>query len=93
MRRLSPAGQEGLWLWVAAALESGRVAVYGQAVEVFGVAERSVGSWWRAFKSGGRQALPAGERESRAGKGELIDDSVRGAVLQRCATTPRLAWG
>jgi transposase len=82
MRRLSPAAQEDLRLRVVATLESGRVRSYGQAAEVFGVAERSVGTWWRAFKSGGRQALLAGERESRAGKGELIDDSARGAVLQ-----------
>ncbi|MEU2874689.1 helix-turn-helix domain-containing protein [Streptomyces olivoreticuli] len=60
MRRLSPAVQEDLRLRVVAALESGRVGTYGEAAEVFGVAERSVGSWWRAFRSGGRQALLAG---------------------------------
>lgn len=82
MRRLSPTAQEDLRLRVVAALESGRVATYGQAAEMFGVSERSVGSWWRAFKVGGRRALLAAERESRAGKGELVDDSARGAVLQ-----------
>ncbi|MFE0800415.1 winged helix-turn-helix domain-containing protein [Streptomyces sp. NPDC058812] len=82
MRRLVPAAQEDLRLRVVAALESGRVATYGQAAELFGVSERSVGSWWRAFKTGGRAALKAAERESRAGKGELVDDSARGAVLR-----------
>ncbi|MEN8651570.1 LysR substrate-binding domain-containing protein [Streptomyces sp. 21So2-11] len=57
MRWLSPAAQEDLRLRVVAALESGRVATYAQAAEVFGVAERPVGTWWRAFKSGGKRAL------------------------------------
>jgi transposase len=82
MRRLSPDAQEDLRLRVVAALESGRVATYGRAAEMFGVSERSVGTWWRAFKAGGKPALLAAERESRAGKGELLDDSARGAVLQ-----------
>lgn len=33
-----------------------------------------------AFKAGGRPALLAAERESRAVKGEFLDDSARGAV-------------
>jgi transposase len=82
MRRLPPAAQEDLRLRVVAALESGRVRTYGQAAEVFGVSERSVGTWWRSSRAGGRQALLAAPRESRRGKGELLDDSARGAVLQ-----------
>ncbi|MCY0931532.1 IS630 family transposase [Streptomyces sp. H27-H1] len=81
MRRLSPAAQEDLRLRVVAALESGRVRTYGQAAEVFGVSTRSVGTWWRASRAGGRPALLAVVREPRAGKGELIDVSARGAVL------------
>ncbi|MFD9359785.1 helix-turn-helix domain-containing protein [Streptomyces sp. NPDC060031] len=53
MRRLSPDAQEDLRLRVVAALESGRVVTYGRAAEMFGVSERSVGSWWRAFKAQG----------------------------------------
>ncbi|MBP2400786.1 helix-turn-helix domain-containing protein [Streptomyces syringium] len=54
-RRLGPAAQEVLRLRVVAALESGRVRGYRQAAEVFGVAERSVGSWWRKYQAwGGR---------------------------------------
>lgn len=82
MRRLPPVAQEDLRLRVVAALESGRVRTYGQAAEVFGVSVRSVGSWWRAFKSGGRQALLAAVRPSRAGTGELLNASARGAVLE-----------
>lgn len=82
MRRLSPAAQEVLRLRVVAALESGRVRTYGQAAEMFGVSERSVGTWWRASRAGGRQALLAAVREPRSGKGELLDASARGAVLR-----------
>ncbi len=43
LRRVAPAGREGVRLRVVAALESGRVKGYRQAAEVFQVAERSVG--------------------------------------------------
>ncbi|MGW8955996.1 helix-turn-helix domain-containing protein [Streptomyces sp. NPDC055709] len=46
-----------VWLRVVAALESGTVRSYRQAAETFGVSERSVGSWWRAYRAGGREAL------------------------------------
>lgn len=82
MRRLPPAAQEDLRLRVVAALESGRVRTYGRAAEMFGVSERSVGTWWRASRVGGRQALLAVAREPRAGKGELVGESARGAVLE-----------
>ncbi|MER7468757.1 IS630 family transposase, partial [Streptomyces sp. NPDC097981] len=82
MRRLSPAAQEDLRLRVVAALESGRVRTYVQAAEVFGVSERSVGTWWRAVRAEGGRAVLAAPRESRAGKGELIGESARGAVLR-----------
>ncbi|MFI9081630.1 IS630 family transposase [Streptomyces sioyaensis] len=82
MRRLTPVAQEDLRLRVVAALESGRVRTYGQAAEVFGVSERSVGTWWRAFKTGGRQALLAVVAQPRTGMGELLDASARGAVLE-----------
>ncbi|GAQ51469.1 hypothetical protein a10_01249 [Streptomyces acidiscabies] len=82
MQRLSLAAQEDLRLRVVSALESGRVWTYGQAAEVFGVSERSVGTWWRAGRTGGRQALLAAVPEPRSSKGELIDESARGAVLR-----------
>ncbi|MFE2186428.1 IS630 family transposase [Streptomyces sp. NPDC059455] len=82
MRRLVPAAQEDLRLRVIAALESGRVGTYGQAAEMFGVSSRSVGTWWRAFQAGGRQALLVAVRQPRAGVGELLNDSARGAVLR-----------
>ncbi|MFJ8159206.1 helix-turn-helix domain-containing protein [Streptomyces sp. NPDC094468] len=53
-RLLSPAAQEVLRLRVVAALKSGRVGSYRQAAEVFGVSQRSVGTWWRAYRSLGR---------------------------------------
>ncbi|WP_073450259.1 IS630 family transposase [Streptomyces yunnanensis] len=82
MRRLTPAAQADLRLRVVAALESGQVRTYGQAAELFGVSERSVGTWWRALQAGGRQDLLAAVRPPRAGMGELLDSSARGAVLQ-----------
>ncbi len=65
-----------------AALKSGRVGAYGQVAEMFGVSPRSVGTSWRAFQAGGRQALPAVVRQPRAGTGELPDNLARGAVVQ-----------
>ncbi|WP_461124399.1 helix-turn-helix domain-containing protein [Saccharothrix stipae] len=46
-----------LRLRVVAALESGKVEGYRQAAEVFGVSERSVGTWWRAYRRNGRDGL------------------------------------
>ncbi|WP_398780293.1 helix-turn-helix domain-containing protein [Streptomyces sp. NBRC 110611] len=40
-----------------AALRSGAVRSRWQTAVVFGVSERSVGSWWRAYRAGGREAL------------------------------------
>lgn len=67
LRRVVPVGREVVRLRVVAALESGAVGSYRQAAEV---SERSVGSWWRASRSGGREAL-AVKRESRPGPHEL----------------------
>ncbi|MEV7676214.1 winged helix-turn-helix domain-containing protein [Streptomyces sp. NPDC088752] len=67
---------------MVSALESGRVRTYGQAAEMFGVFERSVGTWWQASRAGGRQALLAVVREPHSDSGELIDESARGAVLR-----------
>ncbi|WP_338675151.1 hypothetical protein V1460_20810 [Streptomyces sp. SCSIO 30461] len=52
LRRVAPAGREVVRLRVVAALESGQVKGYRQAAEVFQVAERSVGTWWRAYRAG-----------------------------------------
>lgn len=82
MRCLPPAVQEDLRLRVVSALESGRVRTYGQAAKMFGISERSVGTWWRAGRTGGRQGLLAAVPEPPAGKGELIDESARGTALQ-----------
>lgn len=82
MRQLSPSAQEGLRLRVVTAIASGQVRTYGQAAEVFGVSERSVGTWWRAYQVGGRDALLAKRRQPRTGMGELIGQAERAAILQ-----------
>jgi len=69
---------------VVAALESGAVRTYRQAAETFGVSERSVGGWWRAYRSGGRDAL-AGKRNRRSGPPELIGDEERAVLFQAMA--------
>ncbi|WP_137816933.1 helix-turn-helix domain-containing protein [Gandjariella thermophila] len=61
-RRLSRAQREVLRLRVVAALESGQVSGYRRAAQVFRVCERSVGSWWRAYRRDGRQALAVRRR-------------------------------
>lgn len=65
---------------MAEALESVRVRSYVRAAEVFGVSGRSVGTWRRAFKAGGRQAPPTAVARPRTGTG-VLDASARGAVL------------
>ncbi|MFD5513979.1 helix-turn-helix domain-containing protein [Streptomyces sp. NPDC127051] len=69
---------------MVAALESGRVQSCRQAAEVFGVGERSVGTWWRKYQVGGRDAL-AVRRTRRSGRPELIGDAERAAVYQAMA--------
>jgi transposase len=83
-RRLPPVAREVVRLRVVAALESGTVRTYRQAAEMFGVSERSVGSWWRAYRSGGRDAL-AVRRTRRPGPQELISDVDRGTLFQAMA--------
>jgi transposase len=83
-RRLSPAEREVLRLRVVAALESGKVAGYRQAAEVFGVSERSVGSWWRAYRRDGRGGL-AVRRVRRPGPSELISVEERGTLFAAMA--------
>jgi transposase len=75
-RRLSPAAQEVVRLRVVAALESGRVRSYREAAEMFGVSQRSVGTWWRRFRDGGRESLAAPVK-SRVGRGEAISAADR----------------
>jgi transposase len=79
-RRLSPAQREVLRLRVVAALEAGTVSSYRQAAEVFGVAERSVGSWWRAYRREGRQGL-AVRRRRRPGPAEQVSAEERGTLF------------
>ncbi|GGZ92369.1 hypothetical protein GCM10010389_33770 [Streptomyces echinoruber] len=81
---MAPAGREVVRLRVVAALESGAVRTYRQAAELFGVSERSVGSWWRACRGGGREAL-AVRRRRRPGPQELISDEERGTLFQAMA--------
>ncbi|MBB2506545.1 IS630 family transposase [Amycolatopsis echigonensis] len=83
-RRLSPAGREVLRLRVVAALESGKVEGYRQAAEVFGVSERSVGSWWRAYQRDGRDGLAA-RRGRRPGPPEMISAEERGTLFAAMA--------
>ncbi|MFD5513946.1 helix-turn-helix domain-containing protein [Streptomyces sp. NPDC127051] len=71
---MAPAAQEVVRLRVVAALESGRVDTCRQAAEVFGVAERSVGTWWRKYQADGREALTV-RRTRRSGRPELIADT------------------
>lgn len=83
-RRLSPAERELLRLRVVAALESGTVEGYRQAAEVFGVSERSVGTWWRAYRRQGRDGL-AVRRQRRPGPAELISGEERGTLFAAMA--------
>ncbi|MDQ3578086.1 MAG: transposase [Actinomycetota bacterium] len=83
-RRLSSADREVLRLRVVAALESGAVVGYRQAVEVFGVSERSVGNWWRAYRRDGRAGL-AVRRTRRPGPAELISDEQRDMLFTAMA--------
>jgi hypothetical protein len=76
LRRLSPAAQEVVRLRVVAALESELVRTYGEAAEMFGVSQRSVGTWRRRYSAGGREALAAAVK-SRIGRDELISAEDR----------------
>lgn len=81
---MAPAGREVVRLRVVAALESGQVKGYRQAAEVFQVAERSVGTWWRAYRAGGREAL-AVRRTGRPGPDERIGPEERAVLFQAMA--------
>jgi transposase len=83
-RRLAPAAREVLRLRVVAVLESGRVRGYRRAAEMFGVSERSVGSWWRAYQAGGREAL-AVRHVRRPGPWKLVSDEERASLFQAMA--------
>ncbi|MFD9624010.1 hypothetical protein ACFWB2_43445 [Streptomyces virginiae] len=67
-----------------AALESGRVGSYRQAAEVFGVSERSVGTWWRECGAGGCRA-PAVPVKARTGPGERLGSEDRVVVFRAMA--------
>ena len=69
---------------VVAALESERVRTYGEAAAMFGVSRRSVGTWWRKYQAGGREALAAPVK-SRTGRGELISATDRAVVFAAMA--------
>ncbi|GAU71497.1 hypothetical protein SSP35_43_00010, partial [Streptomyces sp. NBRC 110611] len=81
---MGPAAQEVLRLRVVATLESGRVRGSRQAAEVFGVAERSVGSWWSKYQALGRAGLAAPVK-SRLGPGKLISAEDRAVVFPAMA--------
>ncbi|MGW1077639.1 helix-turn-helix domain-containing protein [Streptomyces sp. NPDC002537] len=86
---MSSAAQEVVRLRVVAALEAGAVGSYRQAAEVFGVGERSVGTWWRKYKGAGREALAAPVK-SRSGPGELVSPEDRAVLFQAMADyTPK----
>ncbi|WP_327116245.1 IS630 family transposase [Nocardia sp. NBC_01730] len=84
LRRLSPAAQEVVRLRVVAALESGRVSGYREAAEMFGVSQRSVGTWWRKYQAGGRESLAAPVK-SRTGRGEAISAEDRAVLFTAMA--------
>ncbi|SHN30765.1 transposase [Streptomyces yunnanensis] len=83
-RRLSPAAQEVVRLRVVAALEAGQVRTYRQAAEVFGVCERSVGTWWRKYKAAGGASLVAPVK-SCSGAGEVVSAEERAVLFQAMA--------
>ncbi|GDY33696.1 helix-turn-helix domain-containing protein [Gandjariella thermophila] len=83
-RGLPPAALEVLRLRVVAALESGKVRGYRRTAEMFGVSQRSVGSWWRAYRDGGREAL-AVRRSRRPGPRELVSAEERAVLFQAIA--------
>ncbi|MFG2639203.1 winged helix-turn-helix domain-containing protein [Streptomyces sp. NPDC048362] len=87
-RLLSPAAQEVLRLRVVAALESGRVGSYRQAAELFGVSQRSVGTWWRAYQARGLEAL-AVPVKARTGRGEVVSAEERAVLFQAMADYTR----
>ncbi|MET9813995.1 helix-turn-helix domain-containing protein [Streptomyces sp. NPDC006355] len=64
-RRLPPVAREVVRLRVVAALESGTVRTYRQAAGMFGVSERSVGSWWRAYRAAGGRRWRCGAHGGR----------------------------
>lgn len=72
-----------LRLRVLAALESGKVEGYRQAAVVFGVSERSVGTWWRVCLRDGRDGLAT--RKMRPGPSDLISAEDRGTLLAAMA--------
>ncbi|MFI1184543.1 IS630 family transposase [Streptomyces sp. NPDC020799] len=84
LRRVASAGRGVVRLRVVAALESGQVKGYRQAAEVFKAAERSVGTWWRAYQAGGREAL-AVRRAGRPGPLEKIGPEDRAVLFQAMA--------
>ncbi|NUT48462.1 MAG: helix-turn-helix domain-containing protein [Saccharothrix sp.] len=54
---------------MVAAFESGQVEGYRHAAEVLGVSERSVGTWWCAYRRDGRDGLATREgRPTRYGR-------------------------
>lgn len=66
-QRLSSAGQRVVRLRAVAVMESGRVRPSRQAVEVFGVSERSAGAWWRRYRVGRRPVLAVKARTGPGG--------------------------
>jgi hypothetical protein len=51
---------------------------------VFEVSERSAGTWWRAYRREGREAL-AVRRVRRSGPQELVSDEERGTLFAAMA--------
>ncbi|MEU4807022.1 helix-turn-helix domain-containing protein [Actinosynnema sp. NPDC023587] len=62
-------------------MEAGKVEGYRQAAEVFGVSERSVGTWWRAYRRDGRDGLATPVRGVTASSAELINAEDRGTLF------------
>ncbi|GHJ41169.1 hypothetical protein Sm713_67780 [Streptomyces sp. TS71-3] len=51
---------------------------------MFGISERSVGSWWRSYRGGGREALVV-RRTRRPGPHQLISDEERDTLFRAMA--------
>ncbi|MFG2698276.1 helix-turn-helix domain-containing protein [Kitasatospora sp. NPDC048407] len=77
-RRLSPKAQEALRMRAVAALRAGRDR--REVAELLGVTVESVGSWWAAWQSGGRDALVSRTRGRRVGGHQVLDPDRKHCV-------------
>lgn len=85
-RRLPPQVQEDLRRQVVAAVEGGMSQM--SAASIFGVSRRAVGTWVRASRSAGPDALSARRRGRAPGEQLVLDPSAQAAVLELIVAGP-----